>query len=277
MSSKVVKYKSTRKSYGIACCRYNDKNKLEILLIQKRYTYSFASFVFGQYKKKDSGRLISLFNGMTIQEKLDIMSLRFDIMWYRLWAIYPDVETLKIWGGGLLSKKSLKNHDIDVNNMGSSRYNFYLKKKIKFEKSFLHDKGARLKKLISNTKNSEVIWEIPKGRKNKNESPLDCSIREFKEETRIGIEDYTLIFNIRPIRETYIASNTEYIHQYQIAYMYKKITPNIQINSFPQISEISDIRWIGLDEIKYIDKRGYLYKFVRYIFSIFNSKYAKCS
>ena len=62
--------KNLKKSYGIACCRFNKAtNMLEILLIKKRYTYSFVAFVFGQYNKKDEKRLKFLFNGMTLQEK----------------------------------------------------------------------------------------------------------------------------------------------------------------------------------------------------------------
>ena len=39
-----------KQSVGIACCRYNPKtNRPEILLVEKRYSYNFQTFVFGHY------------------------------------------------------------------------------------------------------------------------------------------------------------------------------------------------------------------------------------
>jgi hypothetical protein len=85
--------KDVRKSSGIACCRFNkDTNRLEVLLVKKRYTYCFVAFVFGQYNNKDEKRLKFLFNGMTLQEKIDILSLRFDMIWYKIWLEFPAIS-----------------------------------------------------------------------------------------------------------------------------------------------------------------------------------------
>ena len=65
---KIQKPKIFKKSYGIACCRYNLTTKLpEILMIKKRYTYAFFDFVFTKYKKNDDNRLCKLFDQMSIQ------------------------------------------------------------------------------------------------------------------------------------------------------------------------------------------------------------------
>ena len=65
-------------SYGIALCRFNrDKNlQSEILMIKKRYTYHYFSFVFGHYKKYNNKHLQYLFNNMTFGEKIDILSMK---------------------------------------------------------------------------------------------------------------------------------------------------------------------------------------------------------
>jgi 8-oxo-dGTP pyrophosphatase MutT (NUDIX family) len=261
-----------RKSSGIACCRYNNKLKnLEILLIKKRYTYSFAAFVLGQYSKNDNKRLKMLFDGMTVQEKIDIISMRFDILWYKIWLEFPTTQdNAQAWDPR--KRSNLYNHiPFDFHN--SSRIESYLKKKRKFEMSFLLDEGERLRRLISNTKNNELMWEIPKGRKNKKETSLDCAIREFGEEANIGIDEYNLIFDIKPIVESYVSANTEYVHNYFIAYTSKTIDPVVDFSSKHQLVEIDSIRWVSLGEVKFIDENGRLYKLIRQIFDVFKSKY----
>ena len=261
-----------RKSSGIACCRYNNKIKnLEILLIKKRYTYNFAAFVLGQYSKNDDKRLKLLFDGMTVQEKIDILSLRFDILWYKIWLEFPTMaDGAQPWS--FHKRSNLYNH-IPFNFHNTSRLESYLKKKKKFELAFLLDEGKRLRYLISNTKHTELIWEIPKGRKHKRETHLDCAIREFKEEANIDIDYYNIIFDIKPVVESYVSTNTEYVHNYYIAYTTKNIDPNIDLSSKHQLVEIDSIRWVSLGEVKFIDENGRLYKLIHQIFHVFKSRY----
>src|SRR3989304_3957528 len=75
-------------SFGIACCRING-NTPEILLICKRWTYAYIDFIHGKYNSLDNFQLIELFNKMTFEEKLDILSLNFAQMWYRIWLNTP--------------------------------------------------------------------------------------------------------------------------------------------------------------------------------------------
>ena len=92
-SSKVGSYDSRRgvvptikKAYGIACVRYNDiARQYEILMVRKRCTYAFISFVSGRYCRNDERTIMDLLNAMTNQEKLDVLSLDFDILWWRIW------------------------------------------------------------------------------------------------------------------------------------------------------------------------------------------------
>lgn len=79
-----------KKTYGIALCRFNEKKTAEILMIKKRYTYAFFSFVFGYYKKYNTKQIKSLFNNMTLEEKIDILSMNFSILWYRIWLSNPE-------------------------------------------------------------------------------------------------------------------------------------------------------------------------------------------
>ena len=280
--------KNVRKSAGIACCRFNDiTNKLELLVIKKRYTYNFAAFVFGQYSKKDDKRLMVLFNGMTLQEKIDIMSLNFDLLWYKIWLDIPKTPAEPKYKFDMSSpqavyntwkmiykQKALSNRVMSGSN-SVSRLDFYTQKKTKFETLFMSDNGNRLRTLISGSTNTKLVWEIPKGRKNKKETSLDCAIREFKEETDVGIEKYIILFGINPVIESYVSGNVKYVHEYFMAYESKKIIPSINIDSYYQISEISDIRWAGIDEILVIDDDRRLYKLAHRIFRIFKFRYRK--
>ena len=69
---------------------------------------------------------------------------------------------------------------------------------ISFEKYNTLIKNGLLKDLIKKTtKHFEYNeWEIPKGRRNINESNKECAMREFEEETNININDYILCINM---------------------------------------------------------------------------------
>ena len=81
------------------------------------------------------------------------------------------------------------------------------------------------------------------------------------------------MFNIKPIVESYVSANVKYIHNYYTAYTSNTFDPTVRFTYNSQISEIDSIRWVNLNEIKFIDHSGRLYKIVQRIFHIFKSKY----
>src|SRR5579883_3638181 len=114
------KLPNIKRSYGILCSRFNKKTKkIEFLLIQKRTTFYYTEFILkyhydyryskefsrGSANAKDSSRnfvtynsdldeekLLYLFDHMTYEEKLDILSLDFGRMWYRIWMVNPETS-----------------------------------------------------------------------------------------------------------------------------------------------------------------------------------------
>ena len=105
-----MSFKNIRTSFGLACCRYDTStNRWKILLAKKRYTHCFVSFVFGQYTKKDDKRLRNLFNNMTYQEKIDIMSMRFELLWYKIWLELPNIYTKQKFEFNLSNAESIIN------------------------------------------------------------------------------------------------------------------------------------------------------------------------
>lgn len=221
-----------KKSYGIICCRRHPTKGVQIVLVRKPLTYHFCEFVSGHYRKSDDAHLKKLFNNMTFHEKMDILSLKFNLMWYRIYKSNPDQVFLQ-GAGSYMSKQ-------------------YMRKKTKFEASFLHDGGARLKKLISDTTNAETLWEIPKGRRQEEsgEEYINAAIREFTEETTIQPKQYKLLLRIDPYIETYSDFGTTYQNIYYFAEAIDYWEPSIKFSDGAQISEVSAISWCSLTDIK---------------------------
>jgi ADP-ribose pyrophosphatase YjhB (NUDIX family) len=87
-------------------------------------------------------------------------------------------------------------------------------------------------------------WGFPKGRHDRNESTLECALREFTEETGIDINKIKLINNIEPIEENLVGTNgIPYRHIYYIAEVYDHILPNILNNN-----EIGNIGYFNFNE-----------------------------
>ena len=269
-----------RRSSGMACCRHGSNGSLEVLLVQKRYTYGFVSFVLGQYNRHDDERLRGIFASMTIQEKIDVSSLRFDIMWHRIWMEFPETSTTRSTAADITAAwdvtaavegRTLRKYS-RIYRITTSRLETYIQKTIKFESVFVADGGRRLRALMVGAANGELRWEIPKGRRERGETILDCSIREFKEETGVNTDSYAILFDVKPVVEQYVSDGVTYIHGYHVAYALRDFTPIVDFGMQCQASEIAAIRWVGVDELRFVDKDGKLSNLMTRIFSVFKSR-----
>jgi ADP-ribose pyrophosphatase YjhB (NUDIX family) len=275
-----IKYKI---SYGVALCRFNtDKNnQFEILYVKKRYTYHFFNFVFGNYRKYNNNQLLYLFNNMSFGEKIDILSMRFSNMWYRLWLIDPD-KKYSIYKT-FYTPRNIENDNKNNDNKNDSGDNFhmsnmknYLKKKNKFESIFLRDGGSRLKRIINNSTNATAPWEIPKGRKKDNENDLECAKREFEEEASITKDKYTILNQIKPIRYSFKDEDTVYTNVYYCATLHDNTwCPKIQFDTYHQMSEVEEIRWIANDELKFLHLNYKIYTSLLKTFNTIKSNVKK--
>jgi len=218
-----------KKSFGIACIR--KKQQIEILLIKKPVTYHYCEFISGHYYKNDDKHILKLFNNMTYYEKMDILTLKFHIMWFRLHRVNPEPNIFQ--GNYSMCKQ-------------------YIQKKNKFETTFLHDGGLRLKRLIGNSNNIDTLWEAPKGKKNTGELDIDTAIREFYEETLIEKDKYKLLLHIKPYIETYSDFNITYQSIIYFAEAIGDWEPNISFNNNLQTREVACIKWCALENIKYL-------------------------
>ena len=110
-----------------------------------------------------------------------------------------------------------------------------------------------LKMYVDNSSKKYIYneWEIPKGRRNINETDKECAKREFKEETNIREDSYHLYENILPFNETYRGSNNiQYKNVYYLASVKNNIKLEINNENNEQIHEVKSIKWISKDMCK---------------------------
>jgi 8-oxo-dGTP pyrophosphatase MutT (NUDIX family) len=254
-------YKKTptviKKSYGVACCRYNTKEKhLEILMVKKRYTFYYIEFIRGHYSPGDNEKLIYLFNRISNEEKVEIESMNFDQMWYRVWRYIPSPD--------------------------SNEYIWFVKCKRKFDMNFSSPRDQlRLRNLLSQSTSSDCMWEIPKGRRDAEETELLCALRELQEESGYNPGSCMILPETMELR----TSNNKaiYINKYFIAldkqssldsrYKLRSYKPKLSFNDARQISEIIDVRWMSLVEIKFLDQTNNFTRIVGNIFKILRARY----
>ena len=216
-----------RLSYGIVL--FNDKK--EIVMIERKDSISFIEFIRGKYKLEEPEYIQLLFNRMSVLEKVVLLNSSFNNLWNNLWY-----------------------------NQNSNK---------DYSKSFNKFKKVNIKHFIDNSTKNYLYneWEIPKGRRNMNETDLDCAIREFKEETNIPPNKYKIIDH-EPFMEEYIGSNNI---TYKNVYYVGKISDYdliINKNNIDQISEIKSIEWINKEEyyLKIRDYSDYKINVIKEIF-----------
>jgi 8-oxo-dGTP pyrophosphatase MutT (NUDIX family) len=210
----------TRYSNGIALCRKGTDGIVRLLMIHRRYTYAFFSFVCGRYSSRNDSAIIALLDEMTVDEKLDILSMNFSQMWYRIWLDHVGMPTM------------------------------FARMRNKFTELIRADQGAKLRTLVrrSTLYASSPLWEIPKGRKKyPNEHNIDCAIREFYEETGIPRNDYRLTSGIFVM--TFTEERTRYVITYYIAVSTRDISQRLGASSLTRLSELNGMRWVSAAEM----------------------------
>jgi ADP-ribose pyrophosphatase YjhB (NUDIX family) len=274
-----------KRSFGIACVRYNNiARQYEILMVRKRCTYAFISFVSGRYCLSNERTIMDLLNAMTNQEKLDVLSLDFDILWWRIWLArsheYAAAHNLplksnpadsKDWTA-LYERRTLR--QLMSTTQSATRQSLYIKKKAKFEKSFLQDSGVLLERLVrASTSSKNLMWDVPRGQKDGCESDLECAIREFGEETGVKPKDYRILYEMPPFKYSYTDAGVTYNDTFYIAVEENKILPRISFKTQSQIIEIDNISWMGITELRFLSCKK---KLPGILIGIFNTAKKRC-
>jgi len=232
-------------SYGIICFRYM-KGKIQYLMIRRKDSFSYIDFIRGKYSIFNLEQLQYIIDEITIGEKEKLLTHNYETLRNLLWGsnYVPSIHKTE---ENISQRKfeTIKN-GIRVSNFG----NFSSLSSSSSSSSLittLDDQVITLKKIVENSKTNyiETEWEFPKGRKNNNETDLNCALREFSEETGYSNNLLNVVDNVLPFEEIFIGSNYKsYKHKYFLAYMEK----NIDFLDNFQKSEVSKLEWKTYEE-----------------------------
>jgi 8-oxo-dGTP pyrophosphatase MutT (NUDIX family) len=207
-----------RYSTGIALCTKDRDGIVRLLMVNRRFTYAFYAFVCGHYNERSDFAIIRLLDAMTIDEKVNIMSMNFAQLWFCIW-------------------------------LNQCQPASYISARSKYNECLIGDGGARLRSLMRRSCASATrVWEIPKGRKkHASECDMDCAIREFYEETGIPRSAYHITGGTYSL--TFDEEGIRYKIMYFIAIAARAIVQRINSSALDQISEICDMRWVAASEV----------------------------
>jgi 8-oxo-dGTP pyrophosphatase MutT (NUDIX family) len=154
------------KSYGIICFGLSKQNELCVLMVHKRHTNNFMRFITGQYNNADDGLFKKLVKDMTVEEQMDIMTCDFNTLWR------------KVYGYG------------KPQDWNDKRYIFA---KMKYNSKYKHCNKTRVHRMIRKSIFVDQPVELPKGRREKNETPYTTAKREFVEETSLSLGNFNIL------------------------------------------------------------------------------------
>ena len=100
--------------------------------------------------------------------------------------------------------------------------------------------------------NSKTNWKTPNGdfqrSRNLKESNLECSKREFMEETGLEKTHFSVFFNFKTLEESFIGTNNiPYKNIYYIGRINEEVSLSINADKMCQASEISQLGFYNLD------------------------------
>jgi len=210
-------------SYGIILFRSSNRG-IQYLMIRRKDSFGYIDFLRGKYTINNTTQLQHMFDEMSIVEKDRIQQHTFEYLWHLMWDETANLNQFKSEELNSKKKFDLLKNGITVNNEKISLDLF-------IENSF--------------TRWLEPEWEFPKGRRNYQESDLDCALREFEEETGYFRKNIKIIENIMPFEEIFIGSNHKsYKHKYYLAYMDQTIDI---LHNF-QKTEVSKLEWKTIND-----------------------------
>ena len=196
--------------------QYNDS--IKFLLVNRRHSLNYIDFIRGKYNVDNINEINNICSYMSTHEIELIKTKEFNILWSDLWL-----------------KNAYKKKYLEEMKLSKIKFN--------------HLKQLGILNNIKSEYNS-TEWEIPKGRKNLNETNLKCATREFKEETSLDNNDYTIISCLDPIHDTFIGTNKkEYRHIFYSAIVNNNININTDNNSTNINNEIEQVRWCSWSEL----------------------------
>jgi len=230
-------------SYGTIVYRVCPETKQrEYLMICRKDSFGYVDFIRGKYSLADMDHVYHIFREMSCIEHERIKNAaNFNELWCNMWNVNYTKNSHK--HEERMSKKKyeiLKGADnIDAPNDEETEI-------------------SNLDRILAHSSNYKFPeWEFPKGRKEFNETEIDCALREFEEETGIPKQSIQLIDNVSGFDENYVGTNyVAYKHRYFLARMdcdvnsdtdTKNNNKSTSLTNFQQ-TEVSRLEWKTLDQ-----------------------------
>lgn len=207
---------------GLVLCRFAGDGP-EALMVRKRYSYAFIEFVYGRYSRKVLRSVITLIEEMSIEERLDVYSLNFDLMWFRVWLDRRAEPGLRPC---------------------------YEKKQARFARTWMRDDGRFLRALLEQAQGrGRSGWELPRGHAAPGEDALACAQRECEEETGVSSKRYRIIPNAT-FSSLYVHRGVFHcVYHAAVAKVFPDPGQTISVRRWWQVAEVSEVRWMDLRSI----------------------------
>ena len=202
-------------------------SRVEYLIIRRKETLGYIDFMRGKYSIQNKDYIMNMLKQMTNKEKEQLRCKDFDLLWKNIW-------------GSSANNNQYKSEEIN------SREKYHtLTHGVK-----LHNDYYTLDDLIDASivfpSWEEPEWGFPKGRRNNQETDIDCAVREFTEETGYPASKLVWLQNVAPYEEIFTGSNYKsYKHKYFLMYMNYEDT--LEAGPY-QTSEVSMVAWKTFEE-----------------------------
>jgi 8-oxo-dGTP pyrophosphatase MutT (NUDIX family) len=195
------------------------KDKIRFLLVCRKHSLNYIHFIRGLYDENNIEEIKTIFSLMSNDEIKKINTCNFDYLWKNVW-------------NKTANKKIYQKE--------------YTLSKNKF--NILKENGTIDDLCSIGSEYDSPEWEIPKGRKNNNETNIDCGIREFYEETGVDSESYDILYNLYSIQDDFIGTNgVKYKHVFYIG-INKESDNKINLDNIKSKNEVSKLKWCKWEE-----------------------------
>jgi 8-oxo-dGTP pyrophosphatase MutT (NUDIX family) len=204
--------------------------QIQVLLIQRRDSLGYVDLLRGKYSVNDADYIRKQIHGMTDAERKKLVERDFD----ELWA--------EMWGSESADVQYKKDKENSRNKLMALREGITLD---------VSGNSANLQDFVNECEThwETPEWGFPKGRRDGNETDLECALREMREETGLSETDVEIVHNLEALNETFFGSNhVHYCHKYFLVYVpdgsqvkYSKENPHMR-------REIGNIGWFTLND-----------------------------
>lgn len=220
-------------SYGLLCF-YKKAPECDpkIVMVCRKHTIPYIDFLRGKYDVNKLGYILELFTKMTADEinkitlLADFEKLRTDLgLNNRTQKAYKlEYETSELKFNYLLKLGILHKIITCINHIYKTEYNLNVdadsSKCVQDTTTIIKEMSAPIASLedLQPKLYATPEWGIPKGKRQLRETDLQCSIREFSEETGIPGNCIRVYKNMVPLEEIYTGMNgQQYKHIYFMA------------------------------------------------------------